>query len=385
MAKITWTVLAGASATDISSKVLSINMTFGRQKYLDTYSGNSVQVTINNAGDFASTLAFNAPIYISGNIGSGPGTDIGIYQRWYIQEVNFNDYPGNTGLNTATITAVDFMSRAGRINISNFAFAQVTTAEQAITLTNILPADMAVTALYPLQGSIASASTYTGTVANYLNYLQTTERGILVQNNFSCVFVTRSQLSNFSVGSYTLGRTTSSTQVAYQDIKRIQNGIQFINNATVASSGLTSQTATNASSITTYGSTFYSSTSVDATETQALGNAQWIANTFSNPTSLRYETNVNDWTQNGTALLGWLRQLFLQVGSTVNPFYMSKLYYQPPGGSSTAVDVVLEGFNVNVLPDGAVFNMSWSPLQYYQFFTLDSATLGILDTSRLGW
>jgi hypothetical protein len=29
--------------------------------------------------------------------------------------------------------------------------------------------------------------------------------------------------------------------------------------------------------------------------------------------------------------------------------------------------------------------MTFSPLQYYQFFTLNSSTLGILDTSRLGW
>jgi hypothetical protein len=29
--------------------------------------------------------------------------------------------------------------------------------------------------------------------------------------------------------------------------------------------------------------------------------------------------------------------------------------------------------------------LNLSPLTYYQFFTLDSSTLGILDTSRLGW
>jgi hypothetical protein len=32
-----------------------------------------------------------------------------------------------------------------------------------------------------------------------------------------------------------------------------------------------------------------------------------------------------------------------------------------------------------------VFTLFLSPLTYYQFFTLDSSTLGILDTSRLGW
>jgi hypothetical protein len=61
------------------------------------------------------------------------------------------------------------------------------------------------------------------------------------------------------------------------------------------------------------------------------------------------------------------------------------LSYQVPGGSLTTVPVVMEGASINVTPESTTFDMTFSPLQYYQFFTLDSTTLGILDTSRLGW
>jgi hypothetical protein len=47
--------------------------------------------------------------------------------------------------------------------------------------------------------------------------------------------------------------------------------------------------------------------------------------------------------------------------------------------------MVMEGYKINVTPEQTTFDLSFSPLTYYQFFTLNSSTLGILDTSRLGW
>jgi hypothetical protein len=56
-----------------------------------------------------------------------------------------------------------------------------------------------------------------------------------------------------------------------------------------------------------------------------------------------------------------------------------------PGGLSITIPVVIEGHQLSVTPEQAVFTLFLSPLTYYQFFTLNSSTLGILDTSRLGW
>jgi hypothetical protein len=57
----------------------------------------------------------------------------------------------------------------------------------------------------------------------------------------------------------------------------------------------------------------------------------------------------------------------------------------PGAGSDTTVQVVIEGIGINATPERTDFDIYLSPLTLYQFFTLDSTTLGILDTSRLGW
>ena len=64
MTKLTWriTVGSGFGAIDITDKVLSMNFSFGREKYLDTYSGNFLNLTINNASDYASTIAYGTKI-----------------------------------------------------------------------------------------------------------------------------------------------------------------------------------------------------------------------------------------------------------------------------------------------------------------------------------
>lgn len=374
MAKVQWTVLAGA--TDITSRVLSMNMTVGREKYLDTYSGGQLNLTINNSANYAAGITYGTVIRVySGAFDSGYLCD------YWVQEVTFDDYPGNTGLNTATITAVDWISRAGRVNCTNFVLPQADTSYQMVLFGAAsfgpLPPDMIL--LYSTGSSIAAGITYTGTVNNYMNLLQTTERGYIIIRGSTLAFIPRGYVSGSSPIATTLGRTTSASQIAYQTFERIQNGVQFINTATVSPNGLASQTSTNSSSVTTYGPAFYSSSTVDYNTTQASGNADWIVNNFSDPASLRFACSFTDVAQNSTALTAWLTQCWGGYNRTIN------LSYQVPGGSLTTVPVVMEGASINVTPESTQFAMTFSPLQYYQFFTLNSNFLGILNTSRLGW
>lgn len=374
MAKVQWTVFAGA--TDITNRVLSMNITVGREKYLDTYSGGQLNLTINNSANYAAGIAYGSIIRVySGTFNSEYLCD------YWVQEVTYSDYPGNTGLNTATITAVDWISRAGRVQATNFFLSSNSTGFQMKMFEQSnggpLPADMSVTTFGG--NSTAATITYTGTVNNYLNLLVATERNYVIIRGSLLYWVPRSYVSNLAPIATTIGRTTSNTQIAYQQFERIQNGTQFINTATVSPNGLASQTSTNASSVSTYGPAFYSSSTVDINTTQALGNAEWIANNFSDPTSLRFACSFSDVAQNATALSSWLSQCWGTDNRTVN------LAYQVPGGSLTTIAVVMEGASINVTPEQTQFAMTFSPLQYYQFFTLNSTILGILDTSRLGW
>jgi len=380
MPKLNWQIIhrpIGGSNVDITSRVLSVNVLQGRNKYLDSYSGGSITFTINNSSDYASGIGYGSRIALQ----DIPVTGFSFACFFWVQEVTFNDYPGNTGLNTATITAVDWISRAGRVQAENFVLAQANTGQQFAQFDNAaggpLPAGMNVGS--SIGQSIGSAITYTGTVANYLNLLQTTERGYVVLRGDSATLIDRKKVSDYPPIATTLGRTTSSTQIAYEEFVRIQNGVQFINNATISSSGVADQNEINSSSATTYGPAFYSSQTVDYNATQADGNAQWIVNNFSDPASLRFECSFRDITQNSTALASYMGECWGTVNRSIN------LIYQVPGGSSTTTAVVMEGLNLRITPDSTEFRMTFSPLQYYQFFTLDSSTLGILDTSRLGW
>lgn len=377
MPKIQWQVFSGA--TDISSKVLSMNIVQGRQKYLDDYSGGSCTLTINNAGDYASGITYGTVIRVQDLAGGGSQ----FVCDFWVQEVVFNDYPGNTGLNTATITAVDWVSRSGRVLANNFVLGQALCGIQLKLFEQAslgpLPSDMFVNAGSLTYGSQAAAITYTGSVNNYLNLLSATERGYIVLRGSTLYFIDRATVSSTLSSVITFGRTPGPLTIGYENFERIQNGTQFINTATVSPNGLASQTSVNSSSVTAYGPASYSSSTVDYNTTQALGNAQWITNTFSNPSSIRFECSFTDQAQDNVGLDNFMAYFWGFISKVV---YFE---YQVPGGSATTVLTVMEGFTLNATPEGTRFDMSFSPLTYYQFFTLNSNSLGILDTSRLGW
>ena len=379
MAKINWTIYNNRTNVDISNLTLSMNITGGREKYLDTYSGGTCVFTINNVNNIAANFVYGDKISLYNGLGP---TYISL--NFWVQEIIFDDYPGNVGLNTATITCVDFMSRAGRINANALVLAQNNTVLQATKFNNSeggpIPSDMTIGGYGSYGSSIASATTYTGSVNNYLNLLVVTERGYMYERAGFLIFVARPDAAAVTPPATTIGRTTSSTQIAYQTFERIQNGTQFINTATIDPEGLAEQTVVNSTSVSAYGPASYSSSTVDYTTTQATGNGQWVVNNFGDPAALRFACGFSDVMQNSTALTSWISEFWgLTASKSIN------LSYQLPGGSLTTITVVAEGYEINVTPEQTTFRFTFSPLQYYQLFTLNSTSLGILDTSRVGW
>lgn len=378
MTKLEWTINTidpnTGVYTNITSKVLSLNIRQGREKYLDSYSSGTLSLTINNANNYAANIKYGDQISAYGLIEMQ-----NVYNsNFWVQEITFTDYPGNTGLNTATITAVDWLGAAGRIQATNLSLPQTGTCQQFQTyFPYLLPTDMTI-ANVGTGSSIAASTTYTGSILNYLNYLAMTERGIVYQYISSIYFLGRGDISSLDPSGTSIGPTVGSTpgsyQIAYSTFNRYQNGAQFINTATTTPNGLAAQTSTNAASVSTYGPAFYSVSTVDYNTTQALGNSDWIVNNFSDQSTLYFTCEFTDVMQNKDAL------------KSLNFWYPVRNFkYSVPGGSLVTVPVVIEGYELNVTPEQTTFRLSMSPLQYYQFFTLNSTTLGILDTSRLGW
>ena len=127
MAKITWGVSNETDSADYTSLIMSMSIRQGREKYLDTYSGGSCVFTINNYNNYAASINYGDRIVV---YSTPPGVNSFALYFW-VQEVTYNDYQGNTGLPTATVSCVDFMGRAGRVNAEALVLAQADTLNQA--------------------------------------------------------------------------------------------------------------------------------------------------------------------------------------------------------------------------------------------------------------
>jgi hypothetical protein len=173
--------------------------------------------------------------------------------------------------------------------------------------------------------------------------------------------------------------TVSTTTIAYEDFKRSAVGENFYNQVTVTPETVTEQQANNTTSQTSFGVAGYQLTTVDASTTQAAGLASWLASMQGDPATLRYEVTFTDAGNNSTAFTDLL--LGLRVFFDV----MLSLQWQAQGQSLQTVNTVYEGMSYSGTPSETRITLYLSPNEYYQYFILDDAVNGILDTSRLGW
>lgn len=387
MAKINWQFIGpkedGTPGTfDFTSKVFSMNAMVGRQSYLDNYGSSGITITINNNTGYATRLPYGQSVLIYGAVA---GVNY-ITLTGYVSKVEYSDYNAGTGISTATITMTDVLSYTGRVYANAWTVTQDYAANQAKALESSyvpagpLPSFISVTLYGSFTGSILQGQTYTGTVLNYLNASITTERGQLAAIGSTINYVPRSYINNYITAGYStdLKPTTGASQLMYTAIQRRAAGTEFINTYTTQPNGLTPQTSTNTTSVSTYGPSTGSAFTYDYNTTQALGNADWIVNSFGDPNTQRIDVQFDDVSQNASGLTYFLNKWNVAVRSF-------NLTYTPPGGSVTTTTMVMEGASINATPDSTQWTVYLSPLSYYQFFTLDSATLGILDTSRLGW
>ena len=292
---------------------------------------------------------------------------------------------GNTGVSTATLIIDDGLSMAGNFYLSAFTgygggLSTVDAVQTNFAYTGFNSPE--VTAYGTGESTVSADASYTGSMLNRLNLLQATERGQMWQNNaLGIAFVARSEIAS-SISTYTLQRNTpSTTATVYSGFRRIQNGQNFANYVTVTGVGLAPRTGVNTSSVATYGRAGYNISTVDANVTQALGLANWIASSQGVPSDLRFEVDITSAANTGyNGLFNLLYDVLVLRATTVS------LTYRIPGaGSDTTTQVVVEGMRISGTPDQSDFTLYLSPATYYQYFTLDSSTYGILDTSRLGW
>ena len=377
MTKIAWQLRRSVpSLVDVTDSVMSFSYTQGRQNYLDQYSGGTLSVTLKNQTNIAQYFTFNS-VWIL--VDDATSSD----QYFWCQDVTFNDYPGNTGLSTITVSLVDVLARNGRNVVSNVVLAQTDTIDQLQDLWRTSPYQIGDFDGTGPGSSTAAGITYSGSMLNYLNLIDSTEKGLLNFYGFTAFMIRRNSVYLTSSGFSFTRNATSATAISYNAFSHDKAGLNFMNNVTVNPNGLASQTATNSTSLTAYGNAAQSVSTVDATTTQALGLAQWLSQSQADPEAQTWSISFQDLSQDQTITERWVETIMNPIG--VNRRVWSLVYRVPGAGSDTTLLVAIEGVTINATPAKTDFTVYFSPATYYQFFSLDSTEFGILDTSRLGW
>lgn len=380
MDRFGWTVYDQTSAVDQTANVISFNMFVGRRSYLDNYSGGNLVLTIKNTNNQAAGFTVYDEIRLKRSDGSR------FYSFW-VSSVDYSDYPGNIGFSTATVTCQDLFGILGRTQFNNFSITESNIGNAWLALQGApgINSSVQMSAVNP--ASITAAQTVSGSVLNTANLLVTTERGLVRQPLIGMADVTnrfelygRNDFKNWSTSSYGFTRTTGASSIAYQQFDRIGLGLDFMNQVQVTGPSLATQQATNAASVTAYGAAGFTVSSFDYSTGQALGHAQWLANMLSDPAKLRFAVTFTD-LQQATTLTAF--NSFIQDLTDRKTFNLT--YRVPGSGSDTTVQTVMEGIAVSADPAQSTFTVYLSALVFYQFFTLNSTTNGVLDTSRLSW
>lgn len=373
MASHAWIFDYGPSQTVFTSTVLSFSGSWGRQNYLDNYSGGGFAVTIKNDTNQVASFTRGTKIRI---------LNVDGFTIWSgkITTIDYNDYPGNTGLSTATLHCIDMISQSGKFTMKNMNYTADKTCTQAAQTNALFPTAPQVTSSTVGDSSASgTAGAYNGTILNRLNVLNNTEKGLLFSLSELVGFMARSQVSVYGTAVRLVRSTSNSSRLTYTDFRRIGLGDNFMNQVTVNPETVASQLYDNTSSQTSYGISGYSVSTADADTTQAAGLASWLGTMQGDPATLRFEIDFNDVASDPTAFKTFLFDTLYSTTPNVT------IEYQAQGQSLQTVYCITEGGTFSGTPSQTNVTVFLSPATYYQYFVLNNYQYGILDTSRLGW
>jgi hypothetical protein len=231
---------------------------------------------------------------------------------------------------------------------------------------------------------VAAASTYTGTIAARVNTNLKTDfiGGQLYQLgqylNLRTADIKGSPVTNALTLKPDKGLATGDKYVLYQNFKRISAGQNFVNTVTVDPPVVADQTATNATSVATYGTRFNSVTTVNNTVGQAQTRAQWLSNATSDPNDLRYEVTFTYVMQANQGVYFLLANY--KIGSIIY------LEYVVPGSAVTTTETcAIEGIAYSASTSQTEFTLYLTKMSVYAEFILNSDQYGVLNQNRLGW
>ena len=374
MAKIPWVFKNDTTSATFTTSVLSANYMYLRQSYKDYFAGSALTITIKNQANEAAGFTLNDRVDLYYMDGATKVWD----QKYWVDEIQFTDYPGNVGLSTATITCVDWLARAARVLGNSTLIPSTSTSQQVARLSYALggplPSDMTVGSA--VGNSIGAAYLVTESCVNFIQISQLTENGSCAMYDNRFQLNPRSALVMATHAEF--GRTPSASVLGYQTFDRIRAGQSMINEVEV-NYGPATTSWTNYDSSNIYGR--YSE-NVQSNNTGAIP-AQTLAKMRSlyqgNPTTQRYIFSFDDLTNDSTLMAQWLYLYKTQGAFTYD------LNYLVPGDSVETTEMIrLEGVHIDLTPERTIFTVYASPARYYDMFVLGTQ-MGVLGKDYLGW
>ena len=127
MSRYPWQIVNESTGNNYTTDVLSLSFNVGRQAYLETYNTCFLNLTIKNNTNQSSNFNYGDLIYLKYDPVVGPDNNL---YGFYVSEISYSDYPGNTGLSTATIRCQDGLGLMGRLQMDDFAITAGTTSDQ---------------------------------------------------------------------------------------------------------------------------------------------------------------------------------------------------------------------------------------------------------------
>tara|TARA_R110000868_G_scaffold373451_1_gene637547 strand:+ start:1413 stop:2525 length:1113 start_codon:yes stop_codon:yes gene_type:complete len=370
MAKLTWNFYS-ASTGYFTAQVLSASYSTGRESQYDSYSPGGLTITIDNSANYVNNFSLADLISLQDTV---PYTNF--KQNFWLSSIELNDAPGNANGSTAVLYCTDVLGRLGRAQVFN---RTITSNPSMFQISDTFQSEM------PGAGYITFSSAGDSTAAGFVNYSSTpldrlnlnmaTEQGTLSLRDGDLFLNGRSTVAVPSLVIF--DRTASGpNQIGYTNITRKKLGENYVNTFTVTPTVAAAQNAVNTAGQSTYGIYSGELASVDDTAAQALGLAQFMTYSRDDPDELSFTVEFNDL---GNDLFNLMESIY----QTDNYF---KIKYKKPGSNTTTTaNQILQGYQMEMTPEQTVFTYFFSPLTFVNFFTLDSATLGVLDSSRLGW
>lgn len=376
------------SSTTITSVVRSMSYTAGRRSPDDMEATVAAVITLINNNDATFPLTFNETVSINFKIGATSYAEI----SGRVAALEYQDEPGTGGNSSVTATLLNAFGLNSQVELTAASIPAGAISSQITTLNTLIDLDVNYLPNTATSPYTMGAQTYTGSPSDYIRTLANADNAYLFCKDYSNVTYWAYE-QGYVVNPVSIGRTASSTQLGYSNIRRRKFNRPFYNQVTVGSTTVAAQTATNATSVTAYGRKAFNLDTFYDTTTQAANAASWYANAWSSEQFL-FEAdfmveaqNQTMWTQAGTVTTTGKSDSSPMATCVFQglPTYLNVNYRAPGAAADTTVPCILEGVSIQATPNATVGTLYLTPAVFYSRFILNNSYFGTLDTDRLGW